>query len=570
MKPGLCLCLWFISLVSNAQVESIPDVDASNIDSLRSEVANAIFGSESIPEFKLVNEPGNTSVLAMQYPPEHVGRLEIGTVTLKYGFVSKIYIIHPEQDNGLNIPIIYHSGHGYGVFHEDETVNFDGLTISHFLSKGFTVIGIDMPFNGENESPAEVTEDNRTYAMWGHVDLFYLKNPFYYFLAPIKSVINYLQIERNYNEFIMYGLSGGGWTTTLYSAIDTRIRLSFPVAGSVPMPIRQERDMGDMEQFYAGLYDVHNYTTLYFLGSAGVGRKQYQVSFKKDPCCFAYDGRVLWENQINDALKRAGVQGSYEFNFDTVTDSHRISSSVVDSIQVHVASDMVKEKMRELFSLSSSRESNTICENDTMHLSLPEIGINQVEWYHNGRKIDTATAYVLPISEEGQYNALVRNLSGGVIATKSIEIKRKNIFNRPVITKNGDRIYSSYDEGNIWYFNGQRITGHTVNSLQLTKAGRYAVRVTNIKCTSDYSEPFDFGVTILPNPSSTSLTVRLDRNLETIFWSLRTMQGGEVMKGEFVGETLIPYNVAVKPGIYFLMLKNRNGFNNVQKVLITR
>jgi hypothetical protein len=368
----------------------------------------------------------------------------------------------------------------------------------------------------------------------------------------------------------MYGLSGGGWSTTLYSAIDTRVRLSFPVAGSVPMPIRQERDMGDMEQFYAPFYDRYNYSTLYFLGAAGAGRKQYQVLIKKDQCCFAYDGKVLWEKQINDALKKGGVAGAFEFYFDTLTTSHRISFVAVDSIQTRVVSNMVIEKMRELFSLSSSRESNTICENDTMQLNLPEIGVNTLQWYLDGRKIDTAVSYAQIIREEGHYNAIVQNLSGGVIATENIEIKRQNIFSTPVITKSGDKIYSSYGEGNIWYYNGQRIAGITAGVLNLTKTGRYTVRVTSGKCTSDFSQPFDYGVTILPNPSSTKLTVRVDRNLQTVFWSFRTMQGGEVMRGEFVGETLIPYNNAVKPGIYFLVLRNRNGFNNVQKVLVTK
>jgi hypothetical protein len=172
--------------------------------------------------------------------------------------------------------------------------------------------------------------------------------------------------------------------------------------------------------------------------------------------------------------------------------------------------------------------------------------------------------------EEGQYNAVVKNLSGGVIGTKNIEIKRHNIFSRPVITHSGDNLYSTYGEGNIWYFNGQRITGVTTGSLNLTKTGRYTVRVTNSKCTSDFSEPFDYGVTVLPNPSSSKVTVRLDRNLQTIFWSLRTTQGAQVMKGEFIGETLITYNNTVNPGMYFLILRNRNGFSNVQKVLVTR
>ena len=47
----------------------------------------------------------------------------------------------------------------------------------------------------------------------------------------------------------MVGLSGGGWTTNLLSAIDDRIRYSFSVAGSMPIYYRLEASMGDIEQF---------------------------------------------------------------------------------------------------------------------------------------------------------------------------------------------------------------------------------------------------------------------------------------------------------------------------------
>ena len=36
----------------------------------------------------------------------------------------------------------------------------------------------------------------------------------------------------------MLGLSGGGWSTTLASAVDPRIQLSFPTAGSIPFDLK--------------------------------------------------------------------------------------------------------------------------------------------------------------------------------------------------------------------------------------------------------------------------------------------------------------------------------------------
>ncbi len=46
--------------------------------------------------------------------------------------------------------------------------------------------------------------------------------------------VNYAVGALGYDHIVMLGLSGGGWTTTLAAAVDARIALSMPVAGSVP------------------------------------------------------------------------------------------------------------------------------------------------------------------------------------------------------------------------------------------------------------------------------------------------------------------------------------------------
>lgn len=74
----------------------------------------------------------------------------------------------------------------------------------------------------------------------------------------------------------MMGLSGGGWTTVLYAALDPRIMRSYPVAGSWPIYLRfaSPRDWGDYEETIPELYKTVNYLEMYILGSYGEGRKQ--------------------------------------------------------------------------------------------------------------------------------------------------------------------------------------------------------------------------------------------------------------------------------------------------------
>ena len=47
----------------------------------------------------------------------------------------------------------------------------------------------------------------------------------------------------------MIGLSGGGWTTTVYAAIDPRIVKSIPVAGTLPLYLRGDHYNHDLEQY---------------------------------------------------------------------------------------------------------------------------------------------------------------------------------------------------------------------------------------------------------------------------------------------------------------------------------
>ena len=58
------------------------------------------------------------------------------------------------------------------------------------------------------------------------------------FLDPIQINLNFLNKEYNFERYSMLGLSGGGWTTVVYSAIDDIISDSFSVAGSMPFYLR--------------------------------------------------------------------------------------------------------------------------------------------------------------------------------------------------------------------------------------------------------------------------------------------------------------------------------------------
>ena len=113
----------------------------------------------------------------------------------------------------------------------------------------------------------------------------------------------------------MVGLSGGGWTTVVYAAIDPRIQRSYPIAGSVPEHLRGvvPKSQGDFEQTLPGL--AVGYLDLYVMATSG-GREQIQLFNRQDPCCFSGDLPYTYR----DVVRREAVAlGGW---FDVVVSQH--------------------------------------------------------------------------------------------------------------------------------------------------------------------------------------------------------------------------------------------------------
>ena len=82
------------------------------------------------------------------------------------------------------------------------------------------------------------------------------------------------------------GLSGGGWQTIFFSALDTRVKLANPVAGysSFKTRARHTSDLGDSEQTPNDLATLADYTHLTALLA---DRALLLTKNAKDKCCFA-------------------------------------------------------------------------------------------------------------------------------------------------------------------------------------------------------------------------------------------------------------------------------------------
>lgn len=154
------------------------------------------------------------------------------------------------------------------------------------------VLYFDMPMLGVNSNQKMVVK-GREISTTTHDRFALLDEPGHsalaYFLNPIDISLDSVAVR--YTTIKMLGRSGGGWTTTLYSALDPRISESVSIAGTAPIVARGidsdgRDDLGDWEQFGATIYRWLDYQDLYAL-AASAGRRHEQLYFEFDNCCFS-------------------------------------------------------------------------------------------------------------------------------------------------------------------------------------------------------------------------------------------------------------------------------------------
>lgn len=187
-------------------------------------------------------------------------------------------------------------------------------------------------------------------------------DPAHFYFDTTLNSLNYIvhceetgslqQRFPQYRHFAMLGYSAGGWTTTLYAAVDSRITLSFPVAGSIPLTLvaAGSANDGPPEFHLENVNRIADFTEIYLLGAFGVGRKQVQIMNANDGCCYAVAGYLknparnhnnaavpiddlrAYESQIQHAMSAAGLPGTFELEIDHYydnplerTDGHAVS-----------------------------------------------------------------------------------------------------------------------------------------------------------------------------------------------------------------------------------------------------
>ena len=295
---------------------------------------------------------------------ENLKKIDRITVEMKHGANSIAYLLYPQELSHKDL-IIYHNGHNDYLYDGKKQIRF-------LLDRGYPVLVFSMPIAGMNSEPVimldgkEVKDVNHDTFELLESDKF---SPISYFVEPIAVSLNFIDKNFDYNNYHMLGVSGGGWTTVIYPAIDQRISHATSVAGSIPLELRTlERDMGDYEQRLPELYRIANYYDLYVLASFGTDRKLTQVFNSNDPCCFAAkDQDFSYEDEIKNRLASLG-SGEFDIivmntNYHHITGEHLISFYL--DIDEKNAQYLYDAKLRAQNNDFSNTESNEVALNYT-------------------------------------------------------------------------------------------------------------------------------------------------------------------------------------------------------------
>ncbi len=259
--------------------------------------------------------------------------------------------------------VMYHNGH--------ETTscmpNYDGV-VDYLNEAGYDVMELMMPLLGCNPAPQYGSPTSHWWFMPFETEGYHT---FKFFIEPVAQAARFAK-QQGYKHVILLGLSGGGWTTTVATAVVPDIDMSIPVAGSVPkwrspllpdmwvpdlpegrnpasfppqsifVPPPMEGAGGDYEQeqqrpVYSNSTTGTGigYAELYLLATALGKRPQLQILHDFDSCCFRADGLYANISVYGEVVRNHSLMYHFTENSDVMNNRVPLFRTVVTEGNFH-------------------------------------------------------------------------------------------------------------------------------------------------------------------------------------------------------------------------------------------
>lgn len=373
---GLCL-LWARDATAQAKLEALKDFridglvrfhNSTEAEATRERLIRAIW-PDGLPKTRPAKHDVTSGVpeLASLDASLYATAKRLDVDVSGFDWHTDVYVVTPKTDGPVGYKLaIVHGGHmpegaaNYLVAGLSDSVN-------QLLRDGYVVAIIQMPLVAWNRDSDCVIEgkkfDIRQRSTRGHDELFSKVEPtlkagtMRFFLEPITQALNEMLAEYpNPKQTLMIGLSGGGWTTHLYAAVDTRIDVSIPVAGALPLYARpfSPGSAGDAEQEYRPIFGeedsnkdgvldratgIASWLEVFALGGIAPQdrrpRKQIQVLNQFDLCCFSGEVYKTYDAPLVQLTKSIN-NGDWSVFIDDTHKDHLISAHVLKNVLAKV------------------------------------------------------------------------------------------------------------------------------------------------------------------------------------------------------------------------------------------
>lgn len=307
--------------------------DVAELQKRRAQLITYTWGTSSLP-LNRVPDVISRNIEVPRYRNFFKGvSIDQWIVRMQFGLDSKIFVFTP---NKLvhRTTIIYQQGHEGDVLYGASTIGF-------FLRKGFRVVALAMPLLGPNNQPAVSFKRHGSIRLQDHnyfalLDHEYGVRSVKFFIEPVIACVNQI-MASGVSSIAMIGCSGGGWTATICAAVDDRITVSFPVAGSLPFSLRRAGELADYEQHLPSLYDIVNYPEMHVLGCYGLNRRQLQILNEFDTVAWSGRRGATYAGVVQDALNKLGG-GKFSVMIDSSWVGHGISKSALQRMNAELMS----------------------------------------------------------------------------------------------------------------------------------------------------------------------------------------------------------------------------------------